>query len=535
MASYFNFINLNELVYVLYFYSLIIFIMHKVMRKVVSQVLLFTVLTGNFIYWISANAENVPWDTYTVLLESNPVCESGKRYAKINISDEDGGMDTVDNNIWFWDYKVPVWVWFELPANTQTSSHDEWAVFTYDWSNIKVDLLKKSDNKWQHFAWNIEFYWADLDWDLTRWVDWDDTYNLEIGKNHVDRFYSTDWEYWKIINFDFANSIANDEWSFSIKDKIVNCQKWSVDWYVFDDNNDGWWWNETEDWLNGWTINLETNNEWWKSFSWLSHTNWYFSFSDVPFGNYTLCEGFQEWWNQTYPDRVAGCHELSINSTENFRYYFGNHFTWTWTNDAGTWSIDTWTWETESGTWIIDTGTWIVDSGTWSTNTWTWEWDFESGTSKIIEAIRINKIYSTWPGGWRKAIKKIISLNVDETIESSWISWSIDNEIVNIYNEYLKKLNRLSDIKHSWNKQYEQEKTLIQNYIEWTYVSTKNKMQIDNVIKKLIKSDLDKRKVLIAKVFTKLSWSEEKFKDNSTIMNLISYLKLKLAVAYSEK
>ncbi len=150
------------------------------------------------------------------LKEAEPVCEDGWKYAKINVDD----LNTVDwtGTVWFGDYKVPLWKWFKLPSGTQTSSHQEWAVLTYDWNKITVDLLKASNNSKETFAWTIELYWVEVDWSLVKWRLWDSFYKLES----TDIFNSPDSQ---TVNFDFLVTTANDEWSFSTKDKVEYCHE----------------------------------------------------------------------------------------------------------------------------------------------------------------------------------------------------------------------------------------------------------------------------------------------------------------------
>lgn len=144
--------------------------------------------------------------------EASPVCEDGKNYVKISLDDDNGWLSTVDNTIWFGDNIAPTWVWFELPLDASTSSHTEWAVITYNGSELSVDLLMSSDNAWQDFAWTIEFHW--------NWVTGVTTSDLQTTWGHPDTFAKLDSS--EII-FDLAVTSWDDHWKIQVEDIVEYC------------------------------------------------------------------------------------------------------------------------------------------------------------------------------------------------------------------------------------------------------------------------------------------------------------------------
>lgn len=326
----------------------------------------------------------------------------------------------------------------------------------------------------------------------------------------------------------------------------------SVDWWKFNDLDGSWYWNDgsqsgsiAEPGLNWFEITLQSSDLA-KTYTWVTFTDsfwwaWYFTFTWVLVWSYKLCEVNQAGWHQTYPDEtisdvVNGCHNVEIMADTNIRRYFGNHYVWvpetwtgtteTWTGTTETWSgsTETWTGTTETGSGTTQTGSWITETSSWTTE------DNSRGQESFQQAIKSTS-GSGW-GGWRW-VRKLISYDVKNTVEAAWLWWNTEENIVKHYNEYLEKLNRLSDIIKAENPELDQEKKILQNYLEGTYVSSKYKNQINNVIKKLAKLDKEKKQEMILKLFAKLEAAEIKFENNNSILNLISYLKLKLSIAYS--
>lgn len=238
---------------------------------------------NNWCYNINLTEEDVQDYNFgnfkNLIDEKQPECEDWKKYVKITLNEASGGLNTVDNKIWFGDKVVPVWAWFEIPNDAQTSTHTEGAVLTYDNNILTIDLLKADDDSLEDFAWTIEFYWAETTWDLVAWKTWDDFYKLEDEINcwtscHMDVFEKS-WTQ-KVI-FDFATTNAHDEWSFEIKDKIEYCHEplKIVAYKIICDDE-----RELPDSFDfNWEIESDTANNW--------------------VNNYKSCY-LAEWWNFQY-------------------------------------------------------------------------------------------------------------------------------------------------------------------------------------------------------------------------------------------
>jgi len=195
-----------------------------------------------------------------------------------------------------------------------------------------------------------------------------------------------------------------------------------------------------------------------------------------------------------------------------------------WTIETNTWSTDTWTWTTETNTWSTDIWTWIIEINTWSTVTWSWN---------------EKKSYSSWWWAWVwiPYKSKLKTHKVKETIESALISESLDSIIKWVYEDYLIKKNRLWDLIHNEDKiwKYNEEKKSLENYLNWTNISSKYKKQVDKVLLKLSKIEIEKRNQFVEKIFVKMNENEKMFEKNIPVFNMITYLKLRLAIVYSEK
>ena len=125
----------------------------------------------NKIYCVAWNVGQEIVIDYIPLPIAYPVCWEEWRYAKITLDQSAGWLVTDDNKVWFGDKFVQYGQWFELPLDAQTSSHNEWAVITYNNGDnkLRIDLLKDNENKRQDFAWLIEFYWAAIDGAVIKW------------------------------------------------------------------------------------------------------------------------------------------------------------------------------------------------------------------------------------------------------------------------------------------------------------------------------------------------------------------------------
>ncbi|MDD2871302.1 MAG: hypothetical protein PHS49_04895 [Candidatus Gracilibacteria bacterium] len=363
----------------------------------------------------------------------------------------------------------------------------------------------------------------------------------------------------------------------------------SIDGWKFNDLNGSGYWNDgsqsgsiAEPGLNGFEITLQSIDLT-KTYTGVTYTDsfWgegYFTFTGVLVGTYKLCEVNQSGWNQTHPDEnmnnvVNGCHKVEVLPNTNTRLYFGNHYvgvtetgtgttetgsgstetgsgstetgsgttetgtgtteTGTGTTETGTGTTETGTGTTETGTGTTETGTGTTETGTGTTETGTGTTETGTSTTQLTNVQQVINRSSSGGGGGGRGVRKLISYDVKNTVEAAGLGGNTEENIVKHYNEYLEKLNRLSDIIKAENPELDQEKKILQNYLEGTYVSSKYKNQINNVIKKLAKLDKEKKQEMILKLFAKLEAAEIKFENNNSILNLISYLKLKLSIAYS--
>ncbi len=428
---------------------------------------------------------------------------------------------------------------------------DNW--YDRNWYNYKGYNrnwnYKRECDKRRHHSWTGSYTgtWSDEDtwtwseentWTGSNTGTWTDTGTWSDTGTWTDT--GTDSNTWTGSNTGTWTNTGT--WSDTNSWEIVK-QFWRIDWFKFNDENNGTYWDVTEPGINGWVITLKSNSATGTSFTWVTYDNWYFNFSAVPAWSYKLCEVMQTGWTQTYPinvvaDTLDGCFNVEVLADTNLRYYFWNHFsnTNTW-GETGTWT-DTGT-GTNTGT-GSDTGT-GTQTGTWTnTNTWSTSWTgSESGTGTQSgtwsEWNTWNQLFSeketknvgTWGGGgWRKS-SRLSSFNVNDTVEATWLN-SDDLNIVKLYNAYLAMQKKLKTSKNT------QEKETIKKYINGDNVTSKYKKQINGLDKRFTKLDKVAKKQVLLKLFNKLELKEAKVWDNQKLKDLLSYMKLQLAISYSK-
>ncbi len=352
---------------------------------------------------------------------------------------------------------------------------------------------------------------------------------------------------------------GSEDWTWISEQNLF----WSIDWFNFNDENSWWFRDITELWLNWWEIYLESIDWLWHSFTWTTFDNWYFSFDSVPIWSYKLCEVNQEWWIQTYPvtfvlNVIDWCFNFNVITNSILRFYFGNHYQGliestnidSTTNTSSSSSESTSTGSTtNTGIVLIEnTSTGSTESTSTSSSESTSTGSITNTGMVLIEntstgsTTNINNVVSLWNRvslwwwwwSWlASTTEKFIIVN--ENVEKSWLSEKkyINNLTINkLYNDYLNKLNRLEDIKKNWNNLMDQEKLLIELYIDWTYVSSKYKKQITKVIDRLNKLNTEKKQEKILKSFNRLEKLEQNYLNDLEIMNLISFLKLQLSIIH---